>query len=109
MKTAEELLEVFHKHNFEDLSNAEEHLALNWFVFLSCPDPQKHKDQLLELARDISVLTAKVSEDRWTAIAKKAVEMCELIDIHVSLDNLTWLFQVMGWQPNEPIVHQGVH
>lgn len=109
MKTAEELLDIFNQHNFEDLSNAEEHLALNWFVFLSCPDPRKYEDELLVLARDISILTSKVSEDRWTSIAKKAVEMCKLIDVHVSLDHLTWLFKVMGWQPKEPIVHQGVH
>ena len=75
MKTAEELLDIFNQHNFEDLSNAEEHLALNWFVFLSCPDPRKYEDELLVLARDISILTSKVSEDRWTAIAKKAVEV----------------------------------
>ena len=109
MKTAEELLEIFNQHNFEDLSDAEEHLALNWFVFLSCPDPRKYEDELLLLARDISILTSKVSEDKWTAIAKKAVEMCKLIDVDVSIDNVDWLFKVMGWQPDKPIVHQGVH
>ena len=110
MKTAKELLELFEKNNLDDLRTDEEHLALNWFVFLSCPDPDKYQKELLQVAHDISSICQSVSNKKWLKIAKRAVEMCQLKNIDVTIDNVSWLMNYLGWdEPTKPIAQKGVH